>query len=146
MSPAEQVFGIVDRITAARPFRLETVAALVGFTIVETRRSARAGFRYGQGNRNGGLIAAAEIRERLDPSPGRDGLVILDLGGGFCIGQRQVMRRYGDAPELAVPTPHQPADAPLYFVYRFDWGQISFGFARSGEECLVGVVLDATGA
>jgi len=146
MSESDHVFEIVERIARAQPFVLDRVAPIVGFELIETGRSERAGFRYAKGKDSDGVIVAVEIRERLQASPGRGGLVILDLADRSCIKQAEVMLRFGAEPSLSVPTPHQPVEAPLYFNYPYDWGRTSFGFGRSDEKCLTRVVLDATGA
>jgi hypothetical protein len=146
MSESDHVFEIVERIATAQPFVLDRIAAIVGFELIETGRSESAGFRYAKGKDPGSVIAAVEIREQLAGSPGRGGLVILDLADRSCIKQADVMLRFGAGPSLSVPTPHQPVDAPLYLSYPYDWGRTSFGFARSDEKCLTRIVLDATGA
>lgn len=146
MNVGGHVFEIIERIAAARPFALDRVAAIVGIDVIEIERNETAGFRYGKTNASSDVFAAVEIRERLAPRTGRDGLVILNLVDQPCIDQTEVMLRYGSEPILSVPTPHQPGDAPLHLDYRYGWGHISFGFARTGEKCLTRIVFDATGA
>ena len=43
-----------------------------------------------------------------------------------------------------MPSPHEPADAPMYLAYKMPWGTLRFGFRRTGDEGLTTVVLDAT--
>lgn len=142
--------GLLDFITKLsqrRPFRHKDIAAATGHTLRIDAASSNPYFAIYQSAAKTGVISAVELREPRGKDPDQGGLLILQLGlpGGDkpCVTQKEVLARFGKSPALSVPTPHQPADAPLYLVYTQDWGQLRFGFARKGGECLVTVVLDA---
>ena len=163
------LLDFITQLTQRRPFRHKDIAAATGhtlridaassnpyFAIYQSTGAAAAAVgspRSGHGSASDagaaktGVISAVELREPRGKDPDQGGLLILQLGppGGDkpCVTQKDVQARFGKSPALSVPTPHQPADAPLYLVYTQDWGQLRFGFARQGSECLVTVVLDA---
>ena len=148
MSEAEPVFELVDEIETLRPFVIERVVAAAGLSIAGATIRVGQYFRYGTAADHGteALFTEVEVRQRLVVEPGRDGIVILSRKPEPCIDGGDVMARYGADPALSVPTPHQPPESPIYFVYARDWGKLSFGFARDGSDCLLRVVLDATGS
>lgn len=167
LQSSDALLDFITQLAQRRPFRHKDIAAATGHTL---RIDAASSNRYfaiyqsaaaavaspGAGPASGsvsdvaeksGVISAVELREPRGKEPDQGGLLILQLGppGGDkpCVTQKEVQARFGKSPALAVPTPHQPDDAPLYLVYTQDWGQLRFGFARKGRECLVTVVLDA---
>jgi hypothetical protein len=85
-----------------------------------------------------------ELRVPLEGATRKDGLLILDLDPEQeRIDEAQVKHRFGDDPELELPTPEQPADAPIYLSYAKPWGALRFGFARPSKEFLTTIVIDA---
>lgn len=161
------LLDFITQLSQRRPFRHKDIAAATGHTLRIDAASSNPYFAIyqsagavgspGSGHAGDsaagavaaktGVITAVELREPRGKDPDPGGLLILQLGppGGDkpCVTQKEVQARFGKSPALSVPTPHQPADAPLYLVYTQDWGQLRFGFARNGSECLVTVVLDA---
>ncbi len=167
LQSSDALLDFITQLAQRRPFRHKDIAAATGHTLridaassnpyFAIYQSAAAAGNPGAGPASGsasgataaktGTISAVELREPRGKDPDQGGLLILQLGppGGDtpCVTQKEVQARFGKSPSLSVPTPHQPADAPLYLVYTQDWGQLRFGFARKGSECLVTVVLDA---
>ena len=89
-------------------------------------------------------LTAVELRVPLEGATRKDGLLILDLDPEQeRINEAQVKHRFGDDPELELPTPEQPADAPIYLSYAKPWGALRFGFARPSKEFLTTIVIDA---
>lgn len=143
MSPADLLFATIDELCATRPFRLGSVGAVLGFDVVETGRNEH--FRTGRASRGHGPIQVVEVRERLCPEPGRDGLVLLGLSLGSPVSLSTVMERYGGRPELSVPMPEEPPESPVHYRFERPWGTVAFGYTRSVPSRLVSVVLDAVG-
>jgi hypothetical protein len=135
----------VEALALARPFLPESVARTLGVAVAAVPERSTPFFVVHEGRGAAGA-PFAEVELRTPRAAGKDGLVIAHLAGAVAVSKREVMDRFGLQPELAVPTPRQPPSSPLYFVYRFAWGDARFGFDRSGAELLRVVVLDATGA
>lgn len=143
MPEADAVFRLVDEIAGLRPFTVERVLRATGHDadrarVGEGRHFRSATARDGPGTR---LFSEVQVRQRLLPAPGSDGLVILNLAPGPCIGEEAVTARYGADPAFSVQPPGAPESH--YFTYPQAWGELRFGF--SAEDCLVSAVLDATG-
>jgi hypothetical protein len=142
-----RALSLADAVAAARPFTVSGVATVLG--LAPARATARQGrwFRYATIDDRQALtpFGRVEVRERLAPTPGRDGLVILTLRDGPCIDRQAVMARHGASPALSPPSAHAPPEAPVHLVYARDWGWLRFGFRPGGQGCLVEIVLDATG-
>jgi hypothetical protein len=71
------------------------------------------------------------------------GLIIIELNNTLGVTATDVYARFGDVARLGVPDPDAPEDEPLYLVYKFDWGDLSFGISREQPNLLVQVLLDA---
>jgi len=80
-------------------------------------------------------------------APGRKGkpggLIIIEFSNGLGITGEEVLGRFGEISDLVIPYPEQPQDDPLYYVYKFDWGDLSFGISRDKSAFLVSAILDA---
>ena len=72
-----------------------------------------------------------------------DGMALLDIAPDQAATAEEVIARYGVDNELALPTTRQPEDSPVYLVYRFPWGKLSFGFEPDLDGRLTNVVVDA---
>jgi len=87
-------------------------------------------------------IKKIELRSPVDKkNPG--GLIIIDLYNTEHVTGGDVVSRFGQVEDLGVPSPEQPADAPINFTYKFIWGKVSFGISKEASEALIHVVLDA---
>jgi hypothetical protein len=141
MDDALSLFAIVDHIIEARPFTATAIGRLVGGTLapVGQRSTPYVLLFEAQGTPE---FDRVELRLKGPNSTNNGQFLILDVNAKRCVGKDDVQTRYGRQPELSVPTPRQPADSPIYFKYRRDWGALSFGFARTGAECLSTVVID----
>jgi hypothetical protein len=145
MEDAQSLFILVDRLVGARPLTATSTARLVGSPLrPAVDESTERTLVYAARGTPG--FERVELRVAGPRSTNNDQLLILELDGSRCIKPDDMRRRYGADPQPGVPTPHQPADAPLYFRYPIEAGTLSFGFARGGEECLKSVVLDLAAA
>jgi len=89
-------------------------------------------------------LMSVELRLPLEGATRKDGLLIVDIDPNQeQISAEQVKHRFGDEPSLEVPTPEQPAEAPVYLSYAKPWGALRFGFARPSKAFLTTVVVDA---
>ena len=144
MEASASIFDLIPRLVQKLPFRQEDVASLTGVTLTRDQQVSNNAFDVYRSTGPKGQIAAVEVRQRIEPTAGKSGIVILDLAGGTCIKQKDAMARFGDPGDILVPTPHQPPDSPVYLVYKQKWGELRLGFARVEPECLTSIVLDAT--
>lgn len=138
------VLDAVEALMAGRPLSVERVSSTLGVSLEVQPERSNAHFTIHTSSAPSGPWAAVELR--VPVAEDRDGLVVVSLREEVEIGKQEVMDRFGARPEIMVPTPREPKDAPLYLVYRFGWGDVRFGFERGGRELLRRVVLDATGA
>jgi hypothetical protein len=148
MSERDRILAAVEALAAARPFRVEAVERLFEVSLErEPERSNDYFTVYRSAKRPGATFAQVEARVPVPGAgPARDGLVVVDLGGEIDLGQADVMVRFGSRPEVSPPTPRQPADALVYLIYKLSWGDLRFGFSRSGSQELRAVVVDAVGS
>jgi hypothetical protein len=144
MDASGSVFDLIPRLVEKLPFRQVDVASLTGVTLTRDEAASNYAYDVFKGSGAKGGISSVEVRQRVQPSAGKNGIVLLDLAGGPCITQKEAMARYGEPNDLSIPTPHEPEDSPTYIVYKQKWGELRLGFTRAEPECLVSVVLDAT--
>lgn len=143
MSEKPGPLDAIEALSLARPFSPASVARALGVTVSAVPDRSTPFFVVHEGRGAAGA-PFAEVELRTPREAGKDGLVIAHLAASMSISKREVMDRFGVNPELAVPTPRQPPSSPIYFVYRFAWGDARFGFDRAAPELLRVVVLDAT--
>jgi hypothetical protein len=145
MSESTELFDLVQSLAAERPFAVESVSKRLGEKVELVPGRSTAPFSiYRTRNDAGRLFTEIELRVPKATASSKDGLLILSVQPGLCIGKKEVMLRFGEVSRLSIPTPRQPPEDPLFFVYKLPWGDLSFGFDRLGSECLVSVVLNAT--
>jgi hypothetical protein len=149
-STRSALFDLVDSLAKNRPLRATTLSEQLGLSFKEEHAVSNAYFHVYQAHgpskhAGGNAILSAELREPAQaPKEGSvNGLLILEINNKLCVSQDEVRQRFGPNPELSIPSPHAPADAPLYWVYRQDWGKLNFGFSRNEPACLVRVTIDA---
>ena len=68
--------------------------------------------------------------------------VLFGLDNRFLITTLNGVACYGEDFALDPPSAHGPPDAPTYYRYRLEWGELRFGLRRS-DGAVVTVVLDA---
>lgn len=149
-SPSAALFDRIDPLANGRALKPDEVSQALGLKLVPDKSASNpyfAVFVSASAQAAGGGAPAAvtgiELRTPRKPEGGQGSLLILEVSPALGIGQADVKKRYGDKIELSVPTPHQPPDAPVYWVYRRPWGKVSFGFTRKAPQLLVSVVIDA---
>jgi hypothetical protein len=143
----KRVLAVVRDLTGHHPFRLESVSKTLGHWLRENPgRSTEYFLVYESKDPTHDLFTEVELRVPRDPGSKQGGLLILTVNPAVCVGREAVLERFGRQPELVVPTPREPATAPLHLKYSMAWGTVSFGFPRQGRECLTDVVLDGTEA
>jgi hypothetical protein len=94
--------------------------------------------------RNAPGIKAVELRLPLPGAMRKDGLLIVDLDPASAepVSGSDVRSRFGDAPEVDVPLPDQPAGRPHYLSYTKPWGALRFGFSDPSLGVLSSFVID----
>jgi hypothetical protein len=137
------LFEIIDSLVEARPLTVGKTGKLVGGVLapVVAESTEHKLVYVAQGTPE---FDRVELRMQSPASSTNGQFLILDLNSSRCVAREAVQRRYGATPELSAPTPREPADTPVYLKYMRDWGTISFGFARTGPECLRAVVINVT--
>jgi len=144
MDDAHQLLAIVDRLVEARPLTAAATGRLVGANLspVGDQSTERKLVYATQGTTD---FDRVELRLPGPKSTNSGQFLMLEVNARRCVQMAIVQARYGQ-PELSVPTPRQPVDAPVYLKFQREWGTLSFGFARSGAECLRTVVVDVAPA
>jgi hypothetical protein len=146
MSLHNQLLAMVQALASNRPFRIENVSQLTGSTLHLVPTESNDFFLvYRSEASSGTLLTEVELRQPTPQTSAKDGLILLTIAPSLCISQEVIMARFGMKPQLEVPTPQQPEDAPMYLIYPMEWGELRFGFQRQAPEYLTGIVLDATG-
>jgi hypothetical protein len=138
------ILAVVTKLIESRPVTPEKVSAVTGVTVTRQPESTAAFTIYRSPRTSAGSITQIELRAPGQGATAGGELTILDLNPGSPIRRAQVRERFGREAEITVPSPHEPADAPIYLIYQRPWGTLRFGFRRTGDEGLVTVVADAT--
>lgn len=138
------VFDLIPRLVNKLPFQHQDVATLIGVTLTRDDKTSTNAYDIYRSTAGKGAIASVEVRQPTNAPAGKNGIVILELAAEPCFKSKDAIARFGDPSDLGVPTPHQPADSPEYYIFKQKWGVLRLGFARSGNECMTTVVLDAT--
>lgn len=150
VSGSAGLFDLVSKLADGRALKPEEVGTAVGLKLVPDKGDSTPYFAVFRSKpepaaSSGSMgITAVELRTPRKPEPGQGSLLILDVDAALGIGQKDTMARFGDKPELSVPTPHQPASAPVYLAYKKPWGTLRFGFARAKAQAMISIVIDAT--
>jgi hypothetical protein len=133
MSVNDDFFKLVQDLMAARPFTIEGVEKITGHKLHPVPNTA--------------FFASKDDTHRSFQAIDMRGpnFISLDVQTQRCVEENEVKGRYGDRPELSFPTAPAPPTTPVYLVYRFPWGKVSFGFERAGRKCLIEVIINATG-
>jgi len=146
MATEAELFEALDALEASRPFLVDDVSRRTGLTLVPGRDQTDGAFAVHRGSDPAGaLFVEAELRVPGPAATAPDGILILWVSPAVEVTARAVTSRLGPEQDLIVPTPRQPADAPVYAVYRNAWGHLRLGFERGVRGRLVRIVLDATG-
>lgn len=146
--PTMDKAGLLDTLGAligATPFTEATVSRLTGATLADTAQSNPYFRVLRSAPGASGGFASVELREPTAQSPGKGGLLILELARP-CLTRADVGSRLG-APEdrpPEPPNPEMPPDSPEYDTVPQPWGELRLGY-RPSTGCLVSVVLDAVG-
>lgn len=149
--PSAALFDRIDPLANGRALKPDEVSQALGLKLVPDKSASNpyfAVFVSAPAKTTGGdagaqaAVTSIELRTPRKPEGEKGSLLILEVSPALGIGQADVKKRYGDKIELSVPTPHQPPDAPVYWVYRRPWGKLSFGFTRKAPSLLVSVVID----
>ena len=139
------IFAIMDALENGPPFSPPAVRAAIGlFLRPVAEESDEYTITFVGTGLAGSPIASLELRVPNKPSTGTRGLLILQLAPTVQLTTAEVVARYGMNTGLAVPTPHQPPESPVYYEYARPWGKLSFGFSRTEPELLSTVVLDSS--
>lgn len=142
----DSLLAVIRDLMGRHPFRPDAVSKVLGHRLDEVPARSTEYFQvYESSAPTAGGVAKVELRVPRAAGSTRGGLLILTVNPQPCLTRAAVIARFGSNPELAVPTPREPADSPVYLKYPMAWGVVSFGFQRSGDGCLRDVVLDGTG-
>lgn len=140
--PADPL-ALVDRLVDARPWTRRAVEQATAVALVPNAAASNPFYSLWISEHGAGFLARVELRE---PGPGatrRGGLLILELDPEAAgVARTRIVERYGEDFALEPPSAHGPPDAPTYYRYRREWGELRFGFRRS-DGAVVTVVLDA---
>jgi hypothetical protein len=146
MSTHEEFFKTIQDLIAARPFTVEGVEKVSKHKLAAVPKESNAYFGvFAAQDEAHPNFRALELRMPKPGATARDGMLILTVQPKVSINQKEVKAQFGENPELSFQTHRRPPDGPTYFVYRFPWGKVSFGFDGKGQELLQSVSIDATG-
>jgi hypothetical protein len=140
-----EMFDAVDEIIRNHAAGLDLVGQTLG---VQFARSQASNDRF-EVVTSGRSQLFPELRSaeiRIDRRSGHIRLMLLSVDkANRCVPQAEVVRRFGSFTELSVPTPRQPPDSPIYYVYRRSWGDLRIGISREPPECVESVVTEFSG-
>lgn len=143
------LFDVVADLARERPLRATSLAERLGLAFALDPSTEGRSFRIykaaGESRHPPGVFIGAELREPAQvPKEGPvSALLILEVDRRLGVSEADVRQRFGPNPELSVPSPHAPPDAPLYWVYRQGAATVSFGFTRSDPVYLVSVMVNS---
>ena len=149
VSGSAALFDLVTELTYTPVLKPEEVAAATGLQLVPDKGESSqhfAAFRSkpraaGEAPGATGVQGAKLLTPRKSGSH-HGSLLTLEVASALGIGQAEVKARFGDKPELSVPTPDQPASAPIVLIYQQSWGALRFRFERGKAQALVSIVID----
>lgn len=134
----------IERLTNTRPLDQRAIEGALDVAMRGDHENANRYIFVMKSFRAPPPLTAVELRVPLEGATRKDGLLIVDVDPEQeRISAAQVKHRFGDDPALELPTPEQPADAPVYLSYAKPWGALRFGFARPSQEFLTTIVVDA---
>jgi GNAT superfamily N-acetyltransferase len=141
---AGELLDKIGEIVAIQPFDATKVGMAVGLPVAHIPDESTPYFVVYRSSPPGNdLFAGYEMRVSADYQRPNLGMALLDIAPDQFATAEEVIARYGADNELALPTTRQPEDSPVYLVYRFPWGKLSFGFEPDLDGRLTSVVVDA---
>lgn len=144
MANKNELFDFILKIGEQHAFTPEKLSSLTGIPLLHTDSKPFFSLYFSPENceNHHPYIKKIELRSPYEKeNPG--GLIIIDFYNTEHITEKDVISRFGQIDDLGVPFPEQPPDSPLYFSYKFDWGELRLGFSPMKPESLISVVLDA---
>ena len=141
----KQLFNFLISLGEKHTFTPEAFISLTGLSLKNDRfpnKHFSVHHYLGNTAKEHPFIRKVELRSPVEKAnPG--GLIILDLCNTSHITRKDVVARFGEVSDLIIPYPQQPKEDPVVLVYKYDWGELRFGFSRNESDSLVLVVLDA---
>jgi hypothetical protein len=145
MSSTDNLFKMIQDLIASRPFSVDGVDKITGHQLHQKEKTwNRLFLEFTSENTADPLVRATELRTPKRDMPRANenvGILSLDIQPTLCVELKDVKSRFGDSPQLVVPSAHAPLSVPTGYEYRLPWGTLNFGFSREGRACLVRVVL-----
>jgi hypothetical protein len=140
-----EMFDALDDIVRNPAGGLPAVAQALGVSFAPSPASNER-FEVVIGGRSRLFPEVKSAEVRIDRRSGRIRLMLLTLDKvSRCVSHEEILRRFGAFAELSVPTPRQPPDSPVYYVYHRSWGDLRIGLSRSKPECVESVVTEFSG-
>jgi len=138
MSSSDDVFRQTERIVAARPWSLESIAKVTGGRLQRVPEESTERVTVFRGSAAGPFQL---VELRVTGASGN--MLVLDVRPGPPILARDIRSRFGEPASIMDSDAH--GTGPWYIVYSKPWGELSFGFKNDGNKELVRLVVDESG-
>jgi hypothetical protein len=146
-SSKENLFDIVEGLSEQRPFNKDKIEKYTGQSLENIKSKSNESFSFYKSQKSDSQNIdnfSIELRVPTSKSSCIDGILFIDLSMEMCLTQEDIVNKYGLG-EPWPPDPNMPDEMALFYLsYKYNWGQISFGFKVTDQECLRSIVLDAT--
>jgi hypothetical protein len=132
-------FSKIRGIASEQAFDSKTVLKVTGVKINSMPRESSKYYHLYR-SKAGSSDMFDEIELRLPKSRRFTGILIIDVHDSLKITKQDLLDRFGKYSRLDAPNPKAPIDVPTYFIYRYNWGSISFGFSRTRPKHLKDII------
>lgn len=140
---AESFWALLDELVNQKPFNKRSLESILGIPLRRVDKNKFFEFYESEAAVVRGVsIQRAELRARKNAA--NSGLLLLDIKEP-CVVQGDLRKHHAGALSVTPPSGNSP-DERIYYTADHPWGSVSFGFAQQAPNCLVSLVLDATGS
>jgi len=145
MDTKVEIFSVIKKVINSLPLDPDRISQIINVNLHEDVTQSDDYFSVKQGHSvQGSPFADIELRTPQTKATVPDGLIILVINESNRIKKDDMIDQFGQPKGLLLPTPQEPKESPLFYIYNYVWGSLKFGFDRDNKNYLKKVIIDAT--
>lgn len=142
-SAMADVFGVLAGTVQERTAGVDRVAQTLGVAFEKSRPKSNDYFDVLVSGRSRTVPELSSAEARVDRRSGRIRLLLLGVDPAtHCTPSAEVIQRFGEPRDMAPPTARQPAGSPIFYTYRYPWGDLRVGVAPDRPQCVTTIVTE----
>jgi hypothetical protein len=138
----DQVLELTNAILQQGAVRIEAMERTFGRKASLNREVSNDSFSIFEfGGSDQSTFRKAEVRIRK--SSGVSKITVIELNTNLtCIKRKDISDKFGPRAEVVPPPARHAGRVPIYYVYKYQEGELKFGMESGGRECCVNIVVE----